>query len=169
VLDLRSLRLAPGDQKRERVSVTARPFTLGGVVYQAAPIEADVAVTRLRNGLVFDLAFETTVHGPCHRCLEDATIRRRVKAQEYQADAPQPGLEDEETSEYVKDGILDTGLWASDALLLLMPHSVLCRRDCVGLCATCGHNLNEGPCDCPPPEPDARWAALKGLFPAEES
>ena len=35
-----------------------------------------------------------------------------------------------------------------DEIILENPIRVLCRPDCRGLCAFCGSNLNEGPCDC---------------------
>jgi len=46
--------------------------------------------------------------------------------------------------------------------LLAIPMKPLCREDCAGLCLDCGHNLNQGPCDCLSSEPDPRWAKLKG-------
>ena len=44
--------------------------------------------------------------------------------------------------------------------LLVIPMKPLCCEDCAGLCPNCGHNLNLGPCDCPPQPLDPRWAAL---------
>ena len=35
-----------------------------------------------------------------------------------------------------------------DEIILEHPIRILCRKDCQGLCPTCGANLNEGPCDC---------------------
>ena len=35
-----------------------------------------------------------------------------------------------------------------DEILLEHPIRILCKPDCRGLCAFCGTNLNEGPCDC---------------------
>ena len=35
-----------------------------------------------------------------------------------------------------------------DEIILDHPIRILCRPDCRGLCAFCGANLNEGPCDC---------------------
>ena len=49
-------------------------------------------------------------------------------------------------------------------ILLNLPTHPLCSSECRGLCAQCGHNLNEGPCSCKPPSagPD-KWSALDGL------
>ena len=37
-----------------------------------------------------------------------------------------------------------------DEILLEHPIRVLCRPDCRGLCALCGANMNDAPCDCKP-------------------
>jgi uncharacterized protein len=47
--------------------------------------------------------------------------------------------------------------------LVGLPMKPLCRDNCAGLCPGCGHNLNEGPCQCPPEPADPRWAALLDL------
>ena len=35
-------------------------------------------------------------------------------------------------------------------VILVAPMQPLCRPECAGLCARCGKDLNEGPCQCPP-------------------
>jgi uncharacterized metal-binding protein YceD (DUF177 family) len=35
-----------------------------------------------------------------------------------------------------------------EEIILEHPIRILCKPDCRGLCAFCGANLNEGPCDC---------------------
>ncbi|MFC1906352.1 DUF177 domain-containing protein [Chloroflexota bacterium] len=43
--------------------------------------------------------------------------------------------------------------------LLAIPMKPICRVDCAGLCSNCGHNLNQGPCDCSPQDKtDPRWS-----------
>jgi DUF177 domain-containing protein len=34
-------------------------------------------------------------------------------------------------------------------IILTAPMQPICRADCAGLCARCGEDLNEGPCQCP--------------------
>ena len=48
--------------------------------------------------------------------------------------------------------------------LLAIPMKPLCGEDCAGLCPNCGHNLNHGPCDCPPQGMDPRWSELSKLL-----
>jgi len=43
------------------------------------------------------------------------------------------------------------------------PMAVACRPECLGLCPTCGADLNLGPCACPT-EVDLRWAGLKRIL-----
>lgn len=59
--------------------------------------------------------------------------------------------------------ILDIQEAVRQYILLSLPMKPLCKSDCRGLCARCGANLNERPCDCAEPR-DARWAPLKKLL-----
>ena len=47
--------------------------------------------------------------------------------------------------------------------VLNMDSKRLCKPDCLGLCPTCGADLNEGPCACEKPT-DPRLAGLKQLL-----
>ncbi|MDQ2621516.1 MAG: YceD family protein, partial [Actinomycetota bacterium] len=69
------------------------------------------------------------------------------------------------TSPYVEDGILNLSDWTRDALILALPNQILCREDCLGLCAYCGESLNGAD-----PEAhdhgqnlDPRWSKLRDI------
>ena len=47
--------------------------------------------------------------------------------------------------------------------LLVIPMKPLCREECAGLCPSCGHNLNQGPCNCLPQRADPHWSELNRL------
>lgn len=49
-----------------------------------------------------------------------------------------------------------------DELLLQLPMTPVCTRECAGLCGQCGENLNAGACACEAPT-DHRWSALKKI------
>ena len=53
--------------------------------------------------------------------------------------------------------------------LLAIPMKPLCREDCAGLCPSCGHNLNQEPCDCSPRETEPRWSELNKLALASDA
>ena len=93
------------------------------------------------SGYALRLRFEVRLHGPCMRCLEDAGASVDVDAREVD----QPGAGDELRSPYLEDDQLDLRAWARDALALALPAQIVCREDCLGLCAECGANLNADP------------------------
>jgi uncharacterized protein len=162
-VDLRTLRLVPGDHRRQQVPVTIVPFTAGRQEYRAEPqdLQAQLGLTRLVGGLLFDLAFEVAIIGPCQRCLEDARIVLDVSSREYQAD--EVVVEDEETTPYLAGELLDVDRWATDAAILALPIVIRCREDCAGLCPQCGADRNVVACGCEPPK-DARWERLRELL-----
>jgi uncharacterized protein len=165
MFDLRKLRLEVGDEHRERIKVRVDPFTVGHETYTptADELPAELRITRLRSGLLFGLRFDVTLHGPCHRCLEEAEVVVAIDSEEYQDNHPEPGAEDDMTCEYLADQVVDTDRWATDATVLAMPAKVLCRDDCLGLCAQCGANLNDGPCGHGETTGDPRWEQLRRL------
>jgi DUF177 domain-containing protein len=160
---LRRLRLRPGEEHRDAIAVQLEPFVLGGERYLAVPAapEADVAIARATSGDVFRLRFETRIHGPCMRCLEDAVLDVEIDAQEYNA---ADGASDTELrTEYVVEDQLLLSTWARDAIALRLPEQIVCRADCAGLCPVCGKDLNREPHVHEDEVVDSRWGALEAL------
>lgn len=98
---------------------------------------------------------------PCRRCLADATVHVHDEAHVIFAE---PGSEETEDPDvYVLDersNQLDLRPAVREQWMLNVPSFAECREDCQGICATCGKDLNEGACECPPAR-DTRWDALK--------
>jgi len=144
------------------LEVELAPLDFGGQRYLPVPamVPAELVVNRATTGTVFGLAFEARLHGPCYRCLGDAVLDVPIRAREYQASSP----EDEElTTPYLVDDLLDVSAWARDAVALALPDKILCRADCAGLCPECGKNLNDEPHEHTEESSDPRWAALEAL------
>ena len=162
-LALRQLRLRPGEEYRDTIEVELASLELAGQRYLPVPstVTAGVIVTRATNGTVMALSFDVRVHGPCFRCLDDASLDLEIRAREYQALDPEG--DPELMSEYVSDDVLDVSAWAHDALALALPGKILCRPDCAGLCPVCGKNLNLEPHTHEQEAGDPRWAALESL------
>jgi uncharacterized protein len=160
---LRSLRLRPGEEYRDAKEVELQPLVLGGQRYLPVPdkVDADLLVSRVSSGTVFELRYSARLHGPCYRCLADAVLDVSVSAREYQA--TNPGEADELRTPYLADDQLDLSAWARDALVLALPDQILCRLDCAGLCPVCGADLNFQPHEHDDQELDSRWAALSEL------
>jgi uncharacterized protein len=166
VLDLSSLRLAPGDVRHERVDVPGEPLELGGQTYALTPdpVPADVDVQATSGGLYLKLAFSAHVEGPCVRCLEPAELDLDVAVSEYHSTDPAE-QDDELRSDYVDGDQLDVERWARDSLVFALPDKILDREDCPGLCPHCGRRLEPGvPHDCQGEQLDTRWDKLRDLL-----
>jgi uncharacterized protein len=161
-LELRSVRLRPGEELHDERDVEIAPVELAGQRYVSVPetVRAELTVVRATTGTVFELALHVRLHGPCFRCLGDAVVEQDLRLREYQAE--QPGGSDELATPYVEDNRLGLSAWARDALVLALPAKILCREDCAGLCPVCGVDLNREPHE-HEPDPDSRWSALAEL------
>jgi uncharacterized protein len=161
--DLRQAKLRPGEEHRDEQEIELAPFDLGGQRYLPVPesVPAELVVSRVSSGTVFELGFRARLHGPCVRCLSDAVVDLPISAREYQATSP--GESDELRSQYVDENRLDLSAWARDAVALALPEQILCREDCAGLCAVCGEDLNVNPHEHAEERSDPRWAALEAL------
>src|SRR5205823_7656997 len=159
---LRQLKLRPGEEHREALEVELPAFAFGGQRYVPVPekVQAEFVVNRANTGTVFALAFTARLHGPCYRCLDDAVLDVPIRVREYPATSP---ADDELTTPYVVDDLLDVSGWARDAVALALPDKILCRPDCAGLCPECGQDLNADPHTHEVQHGDPRWAALEAL------
>ncbi len=162
-VDLRTLRLRPGEIRKETFDVELEPFALGGQRYEATPstVPVELEISQASGATVFDMRLQASLTGACMRCLGFAEIERAVRAREFHDfDAP---ASDELHSDYVVNDHLQLGAWARDAFALELPEQILCREDCAGLCPVCGKDLNVEPHEHTEREPDPRWAALAEL------
>jgi uncharacterized protein len=162
-IDIRRLRLRPGEVRQEHLDLTLEPFLLGGQRYELQPetVPVDLQITRASGATVFDLRLHAHLVGPCMRCLGFAELEVDTRAREFHdPDAPPA---DPLRSEYVSDDELNVAGWARDAIALALPERILCRDDCAGLCPVCGKDLNAEPHEHVDRELDPRWAALESL------
>jgi uncharacterized protein len=163
IFNVRTVKLQPGEQFRDKKEVELEPLELGGQRYVPIPEtpEASLTLNRLISGLMLELELDVRLVGPCVRCLTDAGISLDVHAREYQA--TNPGEAEELTTPYLVDDRLDLSAWARDAVVLGLPDKILCRADCAGLCPECGRDLNVEPHEHEQQATDPRWGALEKL------
>ncbi len=163
IFDLGQLMLSSGEGRRIELDVLVDGFDFGGQRYTvpAGEVRVTLDVSHTTTGYALRLRFGTALEGACTRCLEDAGHEVDVDAREID----QPGGGEELSSPYLEDHQhLDIHSWARDALALALPTQIVCRPECLGLCAVCGENLNTaGPDHAHEREPDPRWAALREL------
>jgi uncharacterized protein len=122
------------------------------------PVRLDGTLEQVGDGVVV----RATIHAPwtaaCSRCLRPVTGAVEVHVDELFEPVPLEG----ETYP-LDDEAVDLEPLVRDALLLELPGAPRCGPDCAGICAICGADRNETPCDCATEDPDPRWAALRSL------
>jgi uncharacterized protein len=161
--NLRQVKLRSGEVYEDGVEVALEPLEYGGQRYLPVPATApaQLRLTKATTGTLFELAFDTRLHGPCYRCLADTVVDLSIRAREYQANDPEG--DEELRTPYVVDDRLELSEWARDAVALALPEKILCRPDCAGLCPVCGKDLNLEPHVHEERAADPRWAALESL------
>jgi uncharacterized protein len=178
VVDTRELGRRAGSMREVTRTVPA-PANLGLDVIrvpEASPLELDLRLEAVVDGVLVSGTARAQLAGECVRCLEPVSSEVDVEFQElyvYPEDpaayghASQPkrgeeGEEEEGISRLVGD-LLDLEPLVRDAVVLSLPFQPVCRDDCPGLCPECGALLAEDPGH-EHASTDARWAALQDLF-----
>jgi uncharacterized protein len=160
VVNISDLLDRPGARRRERVDGRlAGPITVvDSSLRTELPVAVDALLEWVSDGLLVTGTVEGAWEGPCRRCLGPVQDTLRTEVQELFESNPREG-----ESYRLEHDRVDLEPLAREALVLDLPLAPLCQEDCRGLCPTCGADLNQGDCDCPPAEPDSRWAALDVL------
>ena len=127
-------------------------------VEKGEPIDIDVRLESVHEGILVSATAETEYVGVCGRCLTDIRQPLQVEFQELFA---YPG---EETSDLeVQDDHVDLETEVRDAIVLSLPFQPVCRPDCPGLDPETGERQEDHAGEAPREAHDPRWAALAGL------
>ena len=115
----------------------------------------NVGIVKLNAEVSLELDVE------CDRCAKQIKYPFTAGAEHILVRA----LNDEDNDSFIltESSQLDLDEVLREDILLQLPVKFLCSDDCKGLCARCGKDLNEGPCDCKK-EVDPRLEALKQLL-----
>jgi len=131
------------------------------------PAQGEVQLMRADDSILAKGGLRTDIKLTCGRCLSPFHHPLTLNIEEEffpttdvttGAKKPSPG----EPGIFTIDAhnVLDLTEAARQYALLAIPIKPLCGQDCAGLCPTCGANLNQIQCDCPPKPADPRWAGL---------
>jgi uncharacterized protein len=141
-------------------------------VPEGSPVEMDVSVESVVEGIWVSGAADVDVVAECSRCLDSVEWSQMVSIEQmfrYPAtDArgalvEEPQDDDEETPEVVADTI-DMHGPLRDAIVLSLPLAPLCSPDCQGICPTCGERVEVDGDPHDHPVSDPRWSALEQLL-----
>ncbi len=136
---------------------------------EGEPIELDLRLSLLDEGVLVQGEVSATAVGQCARCLKDVTlpmhehIAELVFHPERQEELVAEGDEEAADMPVAVDDRVDLEPLMRDELVLAMPLSPLCRPDCPGLCAECGEPWEELPEDHKHEFLDPRFSALDVL------
>jgi len=123
-------------------------------------VQGKVSLTRTDRSILVKGKLESEVELSCSRCLNlfSCPIILNIEEEYFptidMVSGAHLSVPDEPGSFTIDERhILDLTETVRQCALLAIPMKPLCREDCAGLCPNCGHNLNQGPCSCPPQEP----------------
>ncbi len=136
-------------------------------IERGAPLELDLRVESVSEGVLVTGTVAAPTVGECARCL--TTVRGRVEVAltelfAYPESTTEATTEEDEVG-HVVDDTIDLEQSITDAVGLDLPFSPLCRPDCPGLCPECGIPLAAEPGH-HHDRIDPRWAKLAEIFPA---
>ena len=143
------------------------------------PLAVSLDLTNIEGLVAVTGVLEGTIIRECVRCLkgyEDLlafSVRaafvpepkssprhpKRVDPRKARTEVVEAEPEEEPDDQYQYQGNqLELAPMLREHVILSAPMQPLCNNDCLGLCAQCGKNLNEGPCHCAvePPIPTFR-------------
>lgn len=146
-------------------------FTVGEEPFEGiAPAHFALDLTNTGSGVVAMGSIAGEVKAECARCLRDFPLLVTGEVEGFYVEARYADeIPEESDAEPVADDeTVDLAPALMSAIAVELPFAPLHDPDCEGLCATCGADLNEGPCAC---HHDANaaspFAALKSLLPDE--
>ena len=128
-------------------------------------VKGEVTLIRTNRGLMAKGEITASVTGTCSRCIRSIDYEVSYDFEEEclpSVNASEAlSLPDQTDSITIDESKrVDLSEVIRQSPLRTMPVKPLCRPDCAGICPSCGHDLNQGPCRCPSHTYDQRWAKL---------
>ncbi|WP_216638106.1 YceD family protein [Mycobacterium colombiense] len=133
-----------------------------------APLELDLQIQSVSEGVLVTGTVTAPTAGECSRCLTKLEGQVQVRLTELFAypDSTTEATTEEDEVGHIVDDTIDLEQSIVDAVGLELPFSPVCTPDCPGLCPECGVSLAAEP-DHQHDRIDPRWAKLAGMFTAE--
>jgi uncharacterized protein len=138
-------------------------------VPESAPIELDVRLESVTEGVYVSGTVHAPLSGECARCLDPLADEIDVELSELFAypDSVTDETTDADELPRVVDELVDVEQIVRDAVVLALPLAPLCRDDCAGLCPDCGEKWADLAADHGHETLDPRWAALRERLSAD--
>ncbi len=146
---------------------SVRDYEVDGVIDvtgggKDSPVRGEVSLTRTDRSILVKGVVDSGVELTCSRCLNQFNYPLTLNIEEEYfpttdiiSGASLPPSDDPDRFTIDEHHVLDLTEALRQCAVLAIPMKPLCREDCAGLCPNCGHNLNLGPCSCPPQGADS--------------
>ena len=167
-----------GDVTAEELGLTEEDAVVRG------PLAVSLDLTNVEGLVAVTGVLEGTIVRECVRCLKEYedplafSVRaafipepkpaprhpKRVDPRKARAEVVEAEQEEEPDDQYHYQGNqLELAPMLREHVILSVPMQPLCSDDCLGLCARCGKNLNEGPCQCAAEPPIPTFRVVQGM------
>jgi len=124
-------------------------------------IHVNCKLTYMNGYILIGGSVNGTYETSCSRCLKDINGTYNIDVNEkFTLEGEQ--LDDE--SYIYKGHFIDLTSPLIDNILLNFPTTMVCKKDCKGLCPICGTDLNISECSCEKNETNIRMEKLKDFF-----
>jgi uncharacterized protein len=136
------------------------------------PVTGRVTFSNVGDRVLAKGDLHTHIVGQCVRCLADLRVPLQGTVDAVYENDPEllkPERKafgtDEQIVTYFDGESVHPEPELRETLMLELPTRTLCKEDCLGLCLTCGEDLNEGQCTCGgKQDAGSEWkAALKNI------
>ncbi len=148
-----------GAHRDETIAGPVKTETDLARVDPAHPVTVQVRLEALVDEILArgEVAYQAEVR--CNRCLTSWTETGKAALTQLFGSEP-----DEETRPITRHGHIDLEPAVHDEVSLALPLVPLCKKECLGLCPTCGTDLNTTPCSGHAEENDSPFSALQQLL-----
>jgi len=148
------------------------------------PLAVSLDLTNVEGLVAVTGVLESTIARECVRCLKEYedplafSVRaafipepksaprhpKRVDPRRSRAEVVEVEPEEKPDDQYQYQGNqLELAPMLREHVILSAPMQPLCSDDCLGLCARCGKNLNEGLCQCAEEPPIPTFRVVQGM------
>ena len=136
-------------------------------IIEAKPLDIQLKVSYAPGRVVVNGELSTDLLLVCSRCLNHFKEQLTIPFIEIFTNLPETAYEDEVNYHQVQEDQTELMPYIEENVILAFPFVPLCSSSCLGLCATCGINLNERTCLCSKETLDPRLEGLKDFFTKE--
>lgn len=129
------------------------------------PVAYDLSLSNAGALVMLGGSVTGVASATCSRCLEPFRLDLVGEVETYfVAPGGEDDLPDDVDYEIVGGDTIDLWPALAAALAVAAPFAPVHDEECLGICAGCGADLNEGPCDCPQERSDSPFDVLRGML-----